>query len=158
MFSAKGDLGLDLADLVFSSREVSRIAQASLRQLQWWEERDAISPRRKNKRRIYGLQEVLEIVTIAALRRKGLSLQKIRRVLRPLRRALDERPGWVGNSRLWLLTDGKAAYVEDHPEHVLARLLDSRQPMHLLSLSDQMRRIASEEAPRRRLKKQLRLF
>ena len=158
MFSAKGDPGLDLAELVFSSSEVSRIAQASLRQLRWWEERDTISPRRKNKRRVYGAQEVLETMTVAALRRKGLSLRKIRRVLRPLRRALDERPGWIGSSRLWLLTDGKAAYVEDHPEHVLARLLDSRRPMHLLSLSDQMRRIAAEEAPRQRLKKQLRLF
>jgi DNA-binding transcriptional MerR regulator len=33
-------------------------------------------------------QQVLEILTVSALRRKGLSLQKIRRVLRLMRREL----------------------------------------------------------------------
>jgi DNA-binding transcriptional MerR regulator len=35
------------ADQVFTSREVSRIAKISRRQLQWWDERKLISPRQE---------------------------------------------------------------------------------------------------------------
>ena len=65
----------------FSSSDVSRIAQVSLRQLQWWDERKVVSPRHEGHKRVYLAEEVIEITVIAELRRKGFSLQKIRRVL-----------------------------------------------------------------------------
>src|SRR5271165_4265833 len=66
----------------FNSTEVARICGVSLRQLQWWDERNVVSPRQDGHKRIYMPQEVVEISVIAELRRKGFSLQKIRRVLK----------------------------------------------------------------------------
>src|SRR2546428_9968390 len=92
----------------FSSSEVSDIAQVSLRQLQWWDERKVVSPRHEGHKRIYLPQEVIEITVIAELRRKGFSLQKIRRVLRFLQREMGRRLGDVlaAESDLHLVTDG----------------------------------------------------
>jgi DNA-binding transcriptional MerR regulator len=75
----------------FTSREVSRIAKSSLRQLQWWDEQSVVSPRHDGHKRVYLPQEVIEVSVIAELRRKGFSLQKIRRVLRYLQREMGKR-------------------------------------------------------------------
>ena len=75
----------------YSSIEVSDVAKVSLRQLQWWDERKVVSPRHEGHRRVYFTAEVIEITVIAELRRKGFSLQKIRRVLRFLQREMGRR-------------------------------------------------------------------
>ena len=54
----------------FSSNEVSGVADVSLRQLQWWDERRVVSPRHEGHRRVYHTTEVIEITVIAELRRK----------------------------------------------------------------------------------------
>ena len=84
----------------YNSSEVARICGVSLRQLQWWDERNVVSPRQDGHKRIYMPAEVVEISVIAELRRKGFSLQKIRRVLRFLQKdmgkRLSEKPGGCG--------------------------------------------------------------
>ncbi len=75
-------IAADGADRVFTSREVSRIAKTSLRQLQWWDERKLISPRQEGHKRLYHPEQLIEIMVVAELRRKGLTLQKIRWVMR----------------------------------------------------------------------------
>jgi len=72
----------------YTSSDVSDIAQVSLRQLQWWDERKVVSPQHEGHKRVYQSAEVIEITVIAELRRKGFSLQKIRRVLRFLQREM----------------------------------------------------------------------
>ncbi len=72
----------------YSSSEVAQVADVSLRQLQWWDERKVVSPRHEGHRRVYGPAEVIEITVIAELRRKGFSLQRIRRVLRFVQRVM----------------------------------------------------------------------
>jgi DNA-binding transcriptional MerR regulator len=67
---------------------VARLAGISLRQLQWWDERKVVSPRKQDHRRVYVAEQVPEIFTVAVLRRKGVSLQKIRRILRLVRLGL----------------------------------------------------------------------
>jgi hypothetical protein len=54
---------------------------------------------------------------IAELRRKGFSLQKLRRVVRFLHREMGQRLSQVltGDSALHLLTDGKSIYLEHRP-------------------------------------------
>ena len=74
-----------------NSSEVARICGVSLRQLQWWDERKVVSPRQDGHKRIYLPEEVVEISVIAELRRKGFSLQKIRRVMRFLQRDMGRR-------------------------------------------------------------------
>ena len=95
----------------FTSREVSRIAKSSLRQLQWWDERKLISPRQEGHRRVYLPEQVIEIMVVAELRRKGLALQKIRRVVHFLRRemaVLVKKHLSSPAEGLYLLTDGKS--------------------------------------------------
>src|SRR5215210_5887501 len=95
---------------VFASSDVARISGVSLRQLQWWDEQNVVSPRHDGHKRIYLPQEVIEVSVIAELRRKGFSLQKIRRVLRYLQREMGKRLAEVleGEADLHLVTDGKS--------------------------------------------------
>ena len=131
------------AGQIFTSSEVSAISGVSLRQLQWWDEREVVSPRQDGHRRVYTQQEVLEVSVIAALRRKGFSLQKIRRVLRFLQKELGKRlADTVGSSSdMHLLTDGKNIYLEDSPNRVIEVLKSARQPMFLVCVSEQLRRL-----------------
>jgi DNA-binding transcriptional MerR regulator len=131
--------------ITYASSEVARIARVSLRQLQWWDEKHVVSPRHKGHRRMYSAEEVLEVTVIAELRRKGFSLQKLRRVLRYLQKDMNRRLSDVlaGDSDLHLLTDGKAIFLEDRQERVIDILKNARQPMFLVCVSDHARRLGS---------------
>jgi DNA-binding transcriptional MerR regulator len=130
-------------DRTYSSAEVAVIAVVSLRQLQWWDERKVVSPRHEGHRRVYFPAEVIEITIIAELRRKGFSLQKIRRVLRFLQKEMGRRLLDVlqGASDLHLVTDGKSIYLEDRNERIIDIFKNARQPMFLVCVSDQARRL-----------------
>src|SRR5579872_2622044 len=133
----------------FASSDVSRIAQVSLRQLQWWDERKVVSPRHEGHKRLYQPEEVVEITVIAELRRKGFSLQKIRRVLRFLQREMGKKLSEVlqSDSDLHLVTDGKSIYLEDKQERIIDILKNAKQPMFLVCVSDQVRRLG--ETPKK---------
>ncbi len=139
----KARSGVVPADRTYNSSEVARVAGVSLRQLQWWDERKVVSPRHEGHKRIYNPAEVIEVTVIAELRRKGFSLQKIRRVLRFLQREMGRRLGDVlgAESELHLLTDGKAIYLEDKESRIVDLLKNARQPMFLVCVSDQARRL-----------------
>ncbi len=126
-----------------SSSDVARIAGVSLRQLQWWDEQKVVSPRHEGHCRVYAPAEVVEISVIAELRRKGFSLQKIRRVLRFLQRDMGKRLVEVmgGSGEMHLLTDGKTILLEESESRVVDVLKNARQPMFLVCVSDQVRRI-----------------
>ncbi len=134
----------------YSSVEVAKIARVSLRQLQWWDEKNVVSPFHQGHRRMYRPSEVLEITVIAELRRKGFSLQKLRRVLRYLQRDMGRHLSDVihGDSDLHLLTDGKSIYLEDRYERVIDILKNARQPMFLVCVSDHVKRLGAG-APRK---------
>lgn len=129
----------------FNSSEVARICGVSLRQLQWWDERNVVSPRQDGHKRIYMPEEVVEISVIAELRRKGFSLQKIRRVLRFLQKDMGKRlsEALAASSEVHLLTDGKSIYLEEAPQRIIDVLKNARQPMFLVSVSDQVRRLTA---------------
>jgi DNA-binding transcriptional MerR regulator len=138
---ARGDKGA--APRTYTSTDAAKIAQVSLRQLQWWDERKVVSPRHEGHKRIYLAEEVIEITVIAELRRKGFSLQKIRRVLRFLQREMGRRLADVlsAQSGLHLLTDGKSIFLEDQQDRIIDLLKNARQPMFLVSVSDQVKRL-----------------
>jgi DNA-binding transcriptional MerR regulator len=131
----------------YNSSEVARVCGVSLRQLQWWDERNVVSPRQDGHKRIYAPQEVLEISVIAELRRKGFSLQRIRRVLRFLQRDMGKRlaEALTGAGEMHLLTDGKNIYLEDAPDRVIDVMKNARQPMFLVCVTDQARRLSMPE-------------
>jgi DNA-binding transcriptional MerR regulator len=134
----------------YNSSDVSRICGVSLRQLQWWDERNVVSPKQDGHKRIYMPSEVVEISVIAELRRKGFSLQKIRRVLRFLQKDTGKRlsEALSGSSDVHLLTDGKSIYLEEAPNRIIDLLKNARQPMFLVCVTDQIKRLAA--APERK--------
>jgi DNA-binding transcriptional MerR regulator len=152
MFAIK-PAGSGIDEPVFSSSEVSELAGITLRQLQWWDERKIISPRKRGHRRLYSLPQVLEILTAGELRHKGLSLQKVRRIVRLLRRRLEaledepeRRQGW------FVLTDGQSVHVEHQAERVIRAMAEARKAMYLVSLREPMERLAAGFARSRQLK------
>jgi DNA-binding transcriptional MerR regulator len=151
---------------VFASRDVCQIARVSPRQLQWWDERNILPAHQEGHRRVYLPEDVIGIMVIAELRRKGLSLQKIRRVVRGFQREVGRRlsEGSPGESELHVLTDGKSVHLEDRSARIIELLKKSSRPMLLVSVSDQVRRLArfgkTPEGRKRarRLEDQLTLF
>ena len=134
---------VSLGSRTYTSSDVSNVAGVSLRQLQWWDERKVVSPRHEGHKRIYSPEEVIEITVIAELRRKGFSLQKIRRVLRFLQREMGRRLSEVmqAEADLHLVTDGKSIYLEENNDRIIDLLKNARQPMFLVCVTDQVRRL-----------------
>ena len=137
------------ANGVYASTDVARISGVSLRQLQWWDEQHVVSPRHDGHKRVYLPNEVIEVTVIAELRRKGFSLQKIRRVLRYLQREMGKRlsDALGSESEVHLLTDGKSIYLEESQDRIIDLLKNAKQPMFLVCVSDQARRL---EAPQKK--------
>jgi DNA-binding transcriptional MerR regulator len=152
MFKTKKDQAVATADstpgiapgsgVQYTSGDVARIAGVSLRQLQWWDERHVVSPLQEGHRRVYREQEVVEVSVIAELRRKGFSLQKIRRVLKFLQKEMGRRlaDAVAENGDIHLITDGKNIYLEDQPNRIIDVLKNAKQPMFLVCVTDQWRR------------------
>lgn len=132
-------------DEVFSSGDVARISGVSLRQLQWWDEQKVVSPRQDGHRRVYAPEEVVEVAVIAELRRKGFSLQKIRRVLRFLQKEMGKRlaDAVANEAEVHLLTDGKSIFLEETADRVIDVMKNAKQPMFLVCVTDQLRRLSA---------------
>ena len=127
----------------FSSREVIALTGISARQLQWWDERGVVRPARIGHRRLYSTQDVMEMAVICELRRKGFSLQGVRKVMRFLQRELGKGLGEIvgRNSDVHLLTDGSHLYLETSAEQIVDILKNSSQPILGICLSDTVRQI-----------------
>jgi DNA-binding transcriptional MerR regulator len=123
--------------LQFGSGDVCELAGVTLRQLQWWDEQKIISPRQEGHRRWYRVSDVIGMMVIGELRRKGLSLQKIRRLLRPVRREVEQRIDQLlsGKCQLYLLSDGTSSHFEDQPTAIIDRLKKSGKAMTMVSIS-----------------------
>ena len=145
----------NLADKEFTSSEISEVTGVSLRQLQWWDEQKVVSPRHEGHKRVYLAEEAIEIAVIAELRRKGFSLQKIRRVLRFLQKEMGKRLVEIlgADSDMHLVTDGKSIYLEADNDSIIDILKNADQPMFLVCVTDQVKRLgatATAEVPARK--------
>ena len=116
--------------------------------MQWWDERKVVSPRHEGHRRVYFPAEVIEITVIAELRRKGFSLQKIRRVLRFLQREMGKRLNEVTGASAQLASGDRrqvdlSSKISRH--RIIDILKNARQPMFLVCVTDQARRLGEVE-------------
>ena len=127
----------------FTSLDVARLTGISARQLQWWDERGIVVPSRLGHRRVYSFDDLTEVAVVCELRRKGFSLQRVRKVVRFLEKEFGRRLAEAvsGSSNLHLLTDGRTLYLETSPEQILDILTNSRQPMFAICLSDTLRQV-----------------
>ena len=127
----------------FTSNEVVALTGITPRQLQWWDERGVVKPAREGHRRIYSMHQLTEIAVICQLRRKGFSLQGVRKVMRFLDREFGKGIGQIveRESDLHLLTDGKHLYLETSAKQIVDILKNSRQPILGVCLSDALRQV-----------------
>jgi DNA-binding transcriptional MerR regulator len=131
---------------LLTSAEVIARTGISARQLQWWDERGIVVPAREGHRRLYSLDDLTEVAVICDLRKRGFSLQRVRKVIRLLQKEFKKRlvETVSAHSQYHLLTDGSRIYLETSAEQVVDILKNSHQPMLTLCLSDTVRQVRSE--------------
>lgn len=136
----------------FTSQDVVRLTGITARQLQWWDERGLVVPARQGHRRVYSFDDLTEVAVICQLRRKGFSLQRMRKVVRFLQKEFSKRLAETvsGSSNYHLLTDGSALYLETSPQQIVDLLKNSRQPMFAICLSDTVREVKAVVSGRKR--------
>jgi DNA-binding transcriptional MerR regulator len=135
----------------FPSHEVIALTGVTARQLQWWDERGVVKPERSGHRRLYTMQNVMEMAVICELRRKGFSLQGVRKVMRFLQREFGRGLAEVSerNSDVHLLTDGTHLYLETSARQIVDILKNSSQPILGICLSDAVRQVRAEVVARK---------
>jgi DNA-binding transcriptional MerR regulator len=133
---------------LLTSAEVIARTGISARQLQWWDERGIVVPAREGHRRLYSLDDLAEVAVICDLRKRGFSLQRVRKVIHLLQKEFKKRlvETVSAHSEYHLLTDGSRIYLKTSAEQVVDILKNSRQPMLTLCLSDTVRQIRAELA------------
>ena len=136
----------------FTSQDVVRLTGITARQLQWWDERGLVVPARHGHKRVYSFEDLTEVAVICELRRKGFSLQRMRKVVRFLQKEFSKRLAETvsSTSNFHLLTDGRSLYLETSPQQIVDILKNSRQPMFAICLSDTVREVKAIVSGRKR--------
>ena len=135
-----------MAERQFTSNQVITLTGITARQLQWWDERGLVVPSRQGRNRVYSTDDLAEIAVLSELRRKGFSLQSVRKIMRFLQKELGKRlvETVTSGSEYHLLTDGKQIYLENSANEIIDILKNARQPIMSICLSDAVREIHSE--------------
>ena len=136
----------------FTSNDVMALTGISARQLQWWDERGIVAPARRGHRRIYNWDELVTVAVIKQLRRRGFSLQRMRKVIRFLQQEFGTSLAATVSaaSEYHLLTDGTHLYLRTSARQVVDLLKNARQPMFDICLSDEVRRVRAEIESRKK--------
>jgi DNA-binding transcriptional MerR regulator len=105
-------------------------------------------PQREGRNRIYSLADLVEILVIEELRRRSISLQQVRRVLRFLRDEMQARLADLvqGEQEHHLLLDGKHVYLESDSRQIVDLMRNTDQPMLLICLTDAVKRLKVDVA------------
>ncbi len=127
----------------FTSSQVSERTGLTPRQLQWWDEQGIVVPARQGHRRVYSAKDLAELAILCDLRRRGFSLQRIRRMIELLRREFGHRladllsrgPG------LHLLTDGESVFLCDSERGVIDLLRNTQQPLLAICIGPVLERV-----------------
>ena len=118
----------------YDSKTASRIVGVSLRQLQYWDEREFIRPSVKlaegrGTKRLYSFNDLVCLKVVKDLAQHGFSLQMIRRCLRPLKETTSGRARPAESLRY--LTDGEKLFVLTNDRQ---EILDAMKRQFVLSL------------------------
>ena len=145
----------------YSAREVAALTGLTARQLQWWDANriflSAIASRPTTSggftERRYSPVDVLELLALGDLRRRGFTPAVLKQMMDTLRdyfrRRLSEALDDAGEVRL--LTDGRGLFLRTRQGHVFDLLADPTQPLITgdgLPLKPVTPRAKSRRAPR----------
>jgi DNA-binding transcriptional MerR regulator len=128
----------------FSSQDVIALIGITPRQLQWWDERGVVKPERQGHRRLYSMQNVMAMAVICELRRKGFSLQGVRKVMRFLQREFGK-----GLAEIVGRNSDVHLYLETSARQIVDILKNSSQPILGICLSDAVRQVRAEVVARK---------
>jgi len=143
----------------YTAREVAALTGLTARQLQGWDTSrvfpPAIAPRKTNSggftERRYTPVDVLELLALADLRRRGFAPAALKQMMDTLRdyfrRRLSETLDDAGEMRL--LTDGKGLFLRTRQGHIFDLLVDPTQPL-ITADGLPLRSVHGRARPRRR--------
>ena len=144
----------------YSSRDVTALTGLTADQLRWWERQKLIEPAVASHRteaggfteRRYTPVDLLEIMVLADLRRRGFSLPQLRELIDTLGDhfsvRLFEASGDSGP--LTLLTDGAETYARTADGRFFNLLKDPKQPLLVIGGEERFKKLASRARPRRK--------
>ena len=91
-----------------SSSQVANAAEISLRQIQWWDEKGVVRVRKQGHARRFSRLDAMLFAIAGHLRRRNVSLQRLRSTMPTIRRLLLQQPGYTGT---YLVFTSKPAIV-----------------------------------------------
>ena len=141
---------------LYSSREVASLTGLSAKQLQWWDTRRLIKPTVPSHRterggfteRRYTSIELLELMVMADLRRRGFSIARIRRLIDILRSRFKVRlfEAIEGGGPITLFIDGDEIFARAESGELYNVLDNPSQPMLMLGEDLKLRQLVAREA------------
>jgi DNA-binding transcriptional MerR regulator len=152
---------------LYSSREVAALTGLSAKQLQWWDAKKLIKPAvpsQKTERggfteRRYTSIELLELMVMADLRRRGFSTGRIRKLIDALKTRFKVRlfEAIEGGGPITLYIDGDEIFARTDSGQLYNVLDSPSQPMLMLGDDPKLRQLVVRDGTRakRRSRKDL---
>ncbi len=144
----------------YSAREVAALTGLTARQLEWWHARGLVVPSVPPRRtpaggyteRRYSPVELYELLALAELRRRGVTVAKLRALIDTLHRRFGVRlfDALGSGGPVTLLTDGRDVYARTATGEFYNLLRNPRQPLLLLGESVTLRQLSGRARRRRR--------
>jgi DNA-binding transcriptional MerR regulator len=148
---------------LYSSREVAALTGLSARQLQWWHARrlflPSVPPQKTDAggftARRYTPVDLLELMVLADLRRRGFSVPSIRKLLDVLRTRFKVRlfEAIEGGGPITLLIDGDQIFARTQAGDIYNVLENPRQPLLMIGEDLRLRQLVAREQKRGRKRK-----
>ena len=145
---------------LYSSREVAALTGLTARQLQWWAQRKLFVPSVASHKtdaggyteRRYTPIELLELMVLADLRRRGFSVGRIRRLLDVLKARFKTRlyDAIEGGGAVTLFIDGENIYARNEKGDLFNVLDNASQPLLMVGDDVRLRQLIARERPARR--------
>src|SRR5918996_5752570 len=145
---------------LYSSREVAQLTGLTARQLQWWAKRNLFPPAVASHKtdaggfteRKYTPIELLELMVLADLRRKGFTVARIRRLLHVLKTRFKTRlyDAIEGGGPVTLYIDRDNIYARTNQGDLFSILDNAAQPLMMMGEDLKMRQLIARERPARR--------
>jgi len=145
---------------LYSSREVAQLTGLTARQLQWWAQRKIFLPAVESHKteaggfteRRYSPIDLLELMVLADLRRKGFTVHKIRKLLQVLKTRFMTRlyESIEGGGAVTLFMDADTIYARNDAGDLFNLLDDAAQPLLMSGEDMKLRQLIARERPARR--------
>ena len=141
---------------LYSSREVAAITGLTARQLRWWDGRGIFAPAIPTQRterggfteRRYTPIELLELMVLADLRRRGFTVARLRRLMRVLGSRFKVRlyEAIEGGGPVTLYIDGAKIYARTRAGALFNVLENPEQPLLMVGEELKLRELTVREA------------